>query len=216
MFDKLEIKFKEKSIFRKTTNKLISFFVIYIFAGTLILSIVKFQFWMSMIIGTVSYIIVYLYVVRSNIKNNVYGGVSKWKMVDPIYNIDEFKRIQREKDRDILIELSKQSGINTRHKVAHVIDHYRTLLPRTINGTGQFLPVLAIVLTVGVFVYDLNAEIVNEKTTFICSLILIFSIFWFSISSIANLIGNAYSKKSFYTRMEEMYTEIYINQNIKR
>ena len=209
MFDNLEIKFKEKSVFRKTTNKLIGFFVIYIFVGTIISSIVKFRFWVSMVVGASAYVIVYLYVIMSNIKNNVYVDVSKWKMVDPIYNIDEFKRIQREKDRDILIELSKQSGINTRHKVAHVIDHYRTLLPRTINGTGQFLPVLAIVLTIGVFVYDLNAEIVNEKTMFICSLILIFSIFWFSISSIASLIGNAYSKKSFYTRMEEMYTEIF-------
>lgn len=215
MFNDLEIEFKKGSVFRKTTNRLLLFFVIYLLGSSFLLSKIRAPFWMTFIVAIVMYFIVYCVVIVANFKNKLYKG-EKWYIIfNVLFNLDIFKKQQRNLDKSILIELSKKYQINTRHKVSNIIDHYRNLVPRISVGGSNFLSVLAIVITSSVFIYDNNAKIVNEKTSFICGMVMLFSILWWTISSLVNQIGNIYNKKSFYLRMEEMYTEIYICRDIR-
>ena len=122
---------------------------------------------------------------------------------------------QRNKDKELLKKILKEEGINTRLKVGNIIEHYRIYIPRSINSGGTFLSILAIFISIGTFIYDQNANIVNEKAQIIAELVVLVLIGWAIFSSISKTIGTLYSKKSFYLRIEDLLTEIYINSEIK-
>lgn len=213
MFNNIESKFKKSSVYHKNIFFLFITFVFYFVFGFLILKETNLCFFIIFIIFLC--FIIYTYIVFKNVNMKVYSK-NNWKKVFNLsYTINNFFNNQRNKDKELLKKILKEEGINTRPKVGHIIEHYRVIIPRSINGGGAFLSILAVFISMGTFIYDQNANIVNEKAQIIAELVVLVLIGWAIFSSIAKTIGTLYSKKSFYLRMEDILTEIYINSEIK-
>lgn len=141
---------------------------------------------------------------------------NNWKKVfNLFYTINNFFDNQRNKDKELLKKILREEGINTRPKVQNIIEHYRVYIPRSISDSGTFLSILAVFISIGTFIYDQDANIVNEKAQIIAKLVVLVLMGWAIFSSIAKTIGTLYGKKNFYLRMEDLLTEIYINSEIK-
>ena len=213
MFNNIESKFKKSSLYHKNIIFLFIVFIFYFVFGFLILKETNLWIFIAFIIFLC--FIIYGYLVFKNVCMKVYSKTNWKKVFNLSYTIKNFFDKQKNKDKELLKKILKEEGINTRPKVGNIIEHYRIYNPRSINSGGTFLSILAIFISIVVFIYDQNANIANEKAQIIAELVVLVLIGWAIFSSISKTIGTLYSKKSFYLRMEDLLTEIYINSEIK-
>ena len=217
MFNEIETKFKEKSQFNLNSKLLISLAVVYIVAAFFISKKYEndFNLWIAVIPAIAFYVVIYIYMIGYNIKYKVYNRKNWWKVIHIENSYIEFKKVQREQDKNLLVSLLEEKHVNTRPKVANILEHYRVLLPRTIIGGGQFMAILALIISVESFIFSSNLKEANERAAIFGFNLGLLAILWIMFSSATTLIGNIYSKKSFYVRMEDILTEIYINKDIE-
>lgn len=213
MFSTIESKFKKLSLYHKNIKLLFILLILYFIFGCSVLHTKK--IWLFITFVILLCLITYLYVISENIKMKVISKNNWKKIFNLTYTLNAFFDNQRDKDKELLKKILKEEKINTRAKVKNIIEHYRAYIPRSIIGGGTFLSILAIFISIGSFIYDQNTHIINEKVQIIIYLMIFVTLGWVIFSFVAKYIGTLFSKKSFYLRMEDLLTEIYINNEIK-
>ncbi len=215
MFQKIEQEFKNQSEYRKNSVLLIIFSIAYILLASYILNFND-NVWFIVCLAILLYIIIYVYIVCKNIKIKVYSKKEWWKVFYFEYSIKTFLDNQRKKDIKLLDGILKEAGFDNKTKIDQLIEHYRVYIPRSINGGGAFISVLAVFISIGTFIYDQNANIVNEKALLISEILIIVILGWFLYITISKLIVGMLGRKAFYLRLEDLLTEIYINYKYPR
>lgn len=214
MFNEIEEKFKNKSKYYKNALIIFAIITLIYLVGVIILkpNNVVYIFLLSIVI----YVFIYIYIVYKNVKSKLYSK-NKWKKIFNIrYSMLLYFNNERKEDINLLKNILKETGFNGKPKINQLIEHYRIYIPRSVNGGGVLLSILAVFISIGTFVYDQDASLVNEKVKLIFEILFIVMIGWSLYLCMAKTIGNMFSKKSFYLRLEDLLTEIYIKYDYKK
>lgn len=137
--------------------------------------------------------------------------VNYWKFKETIQSyIDE----RKSRDAKLLAEICKKNSINTRPKVLEAIRHYQTLVPRNIIGSGVFLSLVAIIISIVAFSFDDNT-ISSERFQFMLSIFLLVGILYAFFKLTVDQFASSFGNKALYRRMEDILSSIYFQSIIK-
>lgn len=215
MFGKIEKEYKEKTKYIWRILLLILFIFIYLLS--IIISIFLFESDILKILFSIFILIIssYIFIVIVNIKNKVYPKKEFFKIFYVIYSINKFKEWQKTKNKKVLKEVLKKHGVNTRPKVANILDHYRNQIPKNINEHVTFIAIMSLTFSFITFCFDESLNFLQNKLSIIISICFIAIILYSYISIINMSIISVFSKHGFYIELEDLLTEIYINSEIK-
>lgn len=215
MIKEIESQFKKKASYRINGYFSILLFFVYLVVAILMWkTIVKKWILISIpILIILLFMCLYIYIYNTLSKLYKKNKSVVVLRIDKSYKL--FKEKQRENDIQELIKILKENGVNTRKKVENILNHYRVLIPRNVNEKVTVISILALLVSVLVFLYGSNLDILYDK---ILSLVVIGAltligcfIYFFYIKE----IGSIFSKKTLYIRLEYLLTEIYIKSLIK-
>lgn len=127
----------------------------------------------------------------------------------------KFKDIQDSEDIELLTNLLIKYKINTRARIANLIDHYRILIPRKFSGDGVLISLSALSISVSAFLYDLKMDIVLEKFQIGVLILSILLFIYITNKRIYKIFGTRISHKALYIRLEALLTEIYMSRTFK-
>jgi hypothetical protein len=137
--------------------------------------------------------------------------VNYWKFKETFQSyIDE----RKSRDAKLLAEICKKNSINTRPKVLEAIRHYQTLVPRNIIGSGVFLSLGAIIISIVAFSFDDNT-ISSERFQFMLSIFLLVGILYAFFKLTVDQFASSFGNKALYRRMEDILSSIYFQSIIK-
>ena len=162
-----------------------------------------------MVIFIVSFsIILYLYVLRTLKKNEI----KKSKNI--LINIENFKCCNRKNDLCSLVNILKNYNIKNNKKVGEALRHYQTVTPRNIKQSGNWISVIALILSIYALVitdgYNYNYYILLD----IMALILISTIFYVIIINIIKNFNIFFVRDTINEKMEDLLSEIYMRNLI--
>lgn len=215
MFKEIEERFKSIESHRRNGIFMIIFFVIYIVIALFMLENIQTNYVLIIVPALIVYLLIYLYIVINNLKNKLYSK-NKWFFIfDVSFSLKLFNKEQRRSDKSILIEILKKNCINTRPKVGKILDHYRVLIPRNVNEKTTILSVLAFLISILAFLYDSNVNVLQDKLVSLIVVLVIATIGYISFIILSKEVSVFFGKKTFYIRVEDLLTEIYIKSEIK-
>ncbi|MDG0889003.1 hypothetical protein [Paracholeplasma manati] len=213
MFDEIEKRFKEDSKYVATGYQIIGFFVIYMIVIKIIVDNLSQNIIVIVVLALLFYVVIYLYIILT-IYDKINISVLS-KIFDTKLNITKFENMQRASDLELLTIILISKGINTRHRLANIIDHYRVLLPRHSSKEGLFVSMTAISLSLVSFVYDFEYDIVINKVQFALLVFIIVVMIYSIYNTLYKFVGIRLSNKALYIRLESLLTEIYMSRVFK-
>lgn len=209
MYYRIESKFKSKSWRNKENILMVVVTVLYLTFAFLIGALTGDILYTNIILPIFAVIIVYIWIYHSLKKINKNSLFWKFKSNRDIY-IEERKN----NDLNVLIELLKENGINTRPKVQEAIRHYQTLTSRNIVGSGLFLSVLTISISIVTFIMSENNNLSQERLNFMFAILIVIAVFYFTIKIIRDQI-KSFSGPKVYEYIESLLSIIYFQSLIK-
>lgn len=129
-------------------------------------------------------------------------------------NVQSYINERKTRDAKLLAEICKKNSINTRPKVLEAIRHYQTLIPRNIIGSGVFLSLVAIIISIVAFSFDDNT-ISSERFQFMLSIFLLVGILYAFFKLTVDQFASSFGNKALYRRMEDILSSIYFQSIIK-
>lgn len=215
MFGIIEDKFKSLESRKRNRIFIILCFVIYVIVAVIMLNQIEKNRILFIVPVLIFVLLIYVCIVIINWTNKLYTK-EKWFYIFRVcYSLKLFKNNQRQNDKLFLIGILKDNDINTRPKVGKILDHYRALIPRNINEKTTIISVLAFLISILAFLYDSNLNILYDKIVSLLSVFIFGGIGWFVIRIFSKEVTALFGKGSFYLRMEDLLTEIYIKSDIK-
>lgn len=216
MFSKIEECFKIKSQRKKNNFVALIILLVYITIAILLWDLIEKNFLLILIPISTLILLCYLYIVYKNIRFHIYERKRWYYILKVIYSIEQFKQKHREIDKIALISILKDNGINTRHKVGNILEHYRIIIPRNINQKITIISFLSLAISIFVFLYESsNSEIFyNKLSSLLIVILLVFFGFWV-FGTITKELSIRFGKKSLYIIIEDLLTEIYVKCDIK-
>lgn len=121
---------------------------------------------------------------------------------------------RKARDTNLLAEICKKNSINTRPKVLEAIRHYQILIPRNIIGSGVFLSLVAIIISIVAFSFDDNT-ISSERFQLMMSIFLLVAILYTFFKFTIDQFASSFGTKALYKRMEDILSTIYFLSIIK-
>lgn len=167
----IESKFKSKSWRHKENILMIIIVFGYLASAILIWALTKDMLYSSIIFSVLAIIAAYIqmyYVLRKINKN-----FSFWRFKA---NRDTYIKERKNNDLNVLIELLKENSINTRPKVQEAIRHYQTFTARNIVGSGLFLGILAISISILTFIMSETNNISQERLSFMFTILIVIGV----------------------------------------
>ena len=220
MYNQISEKFKKES---KITNFYGAFFAMPLLVVLILAMIVGFSKWdpmssfysyiillLSFVIGTILFLYIFILFLLKKEKQ------FKWKNIWRIKsNIQMLMKAMHQKDIELLINILKSQGVNTRPKVLEILRHYQCLLPRrTVAGT-QIISICALIISmIALFFQDkvfYSQETAIAVTAIIFGSILIYIILWWANKNILRVLG----EDALIERIEMAVSEIWIKSLIK-
>lgn len=220
MYRKISTSFKEQSKQIKNTLYLISTPVIYLIALAIVLYILdskdKLYDWVGITLIITFYLITFLtfyLIILYFLKEN---GKFKWRKIWNIpYNVKLFKETNHDRDIELLIEILKENGINTRPKVLEVVRHYQCIIPHRSAGGTSIISVLALCISILAFIfsdYFLKSEFNQIATVVIITLVVLIYIAVYTLNkNVFRYVG----ENALNERLEMAASEIWIKSLIK-
>lgn len=139
-------------------------------------------------------------------------NVKYWKMKS---NIQIYVEERKSRDAKLLADICKKNSINTRPKVLEAIRHYQILVPRNIIGSGVFLSLVAIIISVIAFSFNENNTISSERFQLMMSIFLLVGILYAFFKLTVEQFASSFGSKALYQRMEDILSTIYFQSLIK-
>lgn len=140
----------------------------------------------------------------------------KWKNVWRIKsNIEIFIKTMHQKDIELLVDILKSQGVNTRPKVLEILRHYQCLLPRRMVSGTQIISICALIISIIALFFQDNI-IYSQETAIVVTIIifggtLVYLILWWVNRNILRVLG----KDALNERIEMAVSEIWIKSLIK-
>lgn len=207
MYDQMEIMYKKNSLYNKFTktyfSTAITIYIIFIILGLYKIALYGYLFLPIFMI--VMYIKVYK-ALGLSIKNIR----QIFKIGD---NISHYREYVKEKDNKLGRKIVKKLNIRTKNDLKLVIEHYRELSNVTVKKLG-YVNFLGLVITLAVAFKDvtgLSFSSLESSITYLLSIIIFFTIIYFSYIQVANLCKLLKGEDNLYKNLEEILTEIYLN-----
>lgn len=209
MFFAIEKEFKKNSWYKRDMNFIVIQSISYMGISILLTMFLKsiwYSYGLTLLIVPVQYTYIFFLVKKYCNKN-----VNYWKFKETIQlYIDE----RKSRDANLLAEICKKNSINTRPKVLEAIRHYQTLVPRNIIGSGVFLSLVAIIISIVAFSFDDNT-ISSERFQFMLSIFLLVGILYAFFKLTVEQFASSFGNKALYRRMEDTLSSIYFQSIIK-
>lgn len=209
MYHIIETEFKKNSWHKRDMTFIlilsISYTVLSIFLSV-ILDSIWYSYGLTLVIIPVQYTYIF-FLVKKNCKTKV--NYWKFKETIQLYIVE-----RKSRDAKLLAEICKKNSINTRPKVLEAIRHYQTLVPRNIIGSGVFLSLVAIIISIVAFSFDDNT-ISSERFQFMLSIFLLVGILYAFFKLTVEQFASSFGNKALYRRMEDTLSSIYFQSIIK-
>jgi hypothetical protein len=210
MYYNIEKEFKKNSYYKKdlvfVLILLLSYIMLAIIIGSLLNS-VWYSYGLIPLIIPVQY--TYIYHIT---KKNFNFPVKYW---DLKRNVQIYMNERKSRDTKLLIKVCEKNGINSRPKVLEAIRHYQVLVPRNIIGSGMFLSLIAVIISVVAFSFNENNVISSERFQLIMALFLLATILYALFKFTINQITSSFGRKALYRKMEDILSLIYFQSLIK-
>ncbi|MBU1144748.1 MAG: hypothetical protein KJ971_02680 [Firmicutes bacterium] len=210
MYYRIENEFKKNSWYKRDLNFIlilsVSYTVLSIFLST-ILGSIWYSYGLALLIVPSQYTYIFFIVRKFNNHEAKYFEVKS--------NVQSYIDERKSRDAKMLAEICKKNSINTRPKVLEAIKHYQTLLPRNIIGSGVFLSLVAIIISIAAFSFNENNTISSERFQFMMTLFLLVGILYAFFKFTVNQFASSFGTKALYRRMEEILSTIYFQSIIK-
>lgn len=211
MYSDIESEFKRRS--RYNRDSIFILVLSFCYGGlAIVISMMLDSIWYSygLMILLIPVIYIYLYLILK--KQFKIHDVKFWnlKLNREIYIVERNIR-----DAKLLAEICKNNHVNTRPKVLVAINHYQVLIPRNIIGTGMFLSIIAIIISIFVFSFDGNNAMSLAKIQSMISLIVLVGILYLIFKYTVDQFASAFGSKALYKRMEGILSSIYFQSLIK-
>ena len=165
------------------------------------------------LLATVFSLLNYYLIVLFSIKNEPqFSKKNFWRIVSMV---ELYQEVMHKKDIKILINILKNSGVNTRPKVLEVLRHYQICLPRKIIGGSQIISILALTISTLAFVFSdiLSMSFESQIMTLI---IIMFVLFIYLFGYVLNKrIFHYFGEAALYIRIESAVSEIWMKSLIK-
>lgn len=165
------------------------------------------------LLATVFSLLNYYLIVLFSIKNEPqFSKKNFWSIVSMV---ELYQEVMHKKDIKILINILKNSGVNTMPKVLEVLRHYQICLPRKIIGGSQIISILALTISTLAFVFSdiLSMSFESQIMTLI---IIMFVLFIYLFGYVLNKrIFHYFGEAALYIRIESAVSEIWMKSLIK-
>jgi hypothetical protein len=209
MYYSIESEFKKNSWHKRDMIFILILSISYTILSILLSGIfgsIWYSYGLTLVIVPVQYTYIFFLVKKyCNIKINY------WEFKKNIqFYIDE----RKSRDAKLLAEICKKNSINTRPKVLEAIRHYQTLVPRNIIGSGVFLSLVAIIISIVAFSFDDNT-ISSERFQLMMSIFLLVAILYAFFKFTIDQFASSFGTKALYKRMEDILSTIYFLSIIK-
>lgn len=211
MYNRIEDDFKKKSGFTQDTIFIVIVYILFI-ACSVALTLLLEKVLYSYILFLFLFFVVYFYMYKMIKKLDSSEKIPFWNFKT---NISIYKKLRRKNSIDKLVIICEENHINTRPKVQEALRHYQVLMPRNIIGSGVFISLFALVISIAAFAYTENGAISVLKLQFIGSIFLLVTLLYlFSKTIIEPLISN-FGRKAIIQRMESLLSIIFFQSLIK-
>ena len=217
MYKKIENEFIKKAYYKKTEIfiLIISILVVvsYVIGSKFTYNNIVLQIILSAIILLINITVFYLYIFFSL---NRYKKDGKNKIFSIQKNIDEYKRYIHDEDLVSLAIILEHNEINNSKKLEDVLQHYRTITSRNVKKTGDLFAYLSLVISlIALFSTDyFTSNFINVG--YAISFIILAMLLYWAISSIKSTMSLMFGKDELYNRIENIASEIYIKDLLKK
>jgi uncharacterized RDD family membrane protein YckC len=211
MYPKIEYEFKSRSWYKRDTKFLFTLYVIVMLASFIIASLLD-NVWYSyasiIVIVVVQYL--YFYILLHKDSRNV--SIKFWNIRS---TIRAYIEARKKAELQILVQICKDNSINTRPKVLEALKHYQVLVPRNIIGSGVFLSLLAIIISIFAFAYGEGNVLSTERMQIMFSILLLVGILYMFFKYTSDQLLSIFGTSAFYRRIEDLLSTIYFMSLIK-
>lgn len=211
MYPRIEIDFKARSRYKKDTTFIVITYIGYTILALVLISALDNSIY-SYLASILILIAVYLYTFWNLKKIDNKSIVKFWNFRQTIRS---YVNARNEADLKLLISICKENSIDTRPKILEALRHYQLLVPRNIIGSGVFLSLAAIIISMFAFVYDESSGVSSERLQFMFSAVLIIALLYWSYKAASKQILSIYGSVAFFKSMEDMLSTIYFKSLIK-
>jgi len=209
MYYIIEKDFKKNSWHKRDMTFILILSISYTILSILLSGIfgsIWYSYGLTLVIVPVQYTYIFFLV-----KKHCNTQVNYWKFKK---NVQSYIAERKSRDAKLLAEICKKNSINTRPKVLEAIRHYQTLVPRNIIGSGVFLSLVAIIISIVAFSFDDNT-ISSERFQLMISIFLLVGILYAFFKLTVDQFASSFGNKALYRRMEDILSSIYFQSIIK-
>lgn len=211
MYSRLENEFKSRSWYKRDTNFIIILYVVSLvifFSIALILGSIWYSYGATVIILVALYGYAFIILHREQANKNI-----KFHAIKTV--IHTYIKTRKEAELLLLVKVCKENSINTRPKILEAIKHYQVLVPRNIIGSGVFLSLVAMILSIFAFAYDESNALSSSRLQFMFSVFFLVSILYGFFKYTSDQILSIFGMKAFYKRMEDLLSTIYFQSLVR-
>lgn len=205
MYNYIEDKYKKKSFLNKFVREYFAFYILS-FLLIIIFNFLKidYYFYLWIIIA----LLIFYYKILVVVKAKTF-----LEKINVLNNISKFKEISKKEEKKLIVSILEDIKVKTRNDIKLIIEHYRSLNFEK-GHSNNFWTIVAIIFAV--LTPFVNSKGINLDSlavalpTFLSVFFIIFisNVMYNSVISFARIISG---KEQLYIRLEEMFTEIYIN-----
>ncbi len=220
MYNSISSEFKDKSKYLTNQTIYIGLPIFYFGVGVLLIYLLKWDifnpFYLFFVFfGVITFLILISYyglILKTVKSEKEFSWKKSWRILKMI---NFYTETVHNKDIDLLKNILKDYGVNTRPKVLEVLRHYQCLLPRKIISGGHLLSILA--LTIATLALLFQDSIYNSENK-------LFMVFFVILMVIAIYMLIDFLNKNFFRvlgvdalneRIEMAVSEIWIHSLIK-
>lgn len=213
MFEQLEIKYKENSVYRNNR-----FILVLLGFVIIILAFLSFVFdWNAWIILSITIISFLLFIYLQCISEIIFRkklNVKNWYLVFNIFAcLRLFNEIEKEVDMKFLVNTLDSFNVDDKDKLKVLIEHYNNLIYEDyFSIKGLFSIIISILFPLSTIMMDDSAYDFYESNTFGILMLLFLALITYILSQFFfNIFDRYFSKKRLYRIIEESLNEFYIN-----
>lgn len=220
MYNSIRSEFKDRSKYYKNQSIYVCIPIFYIVLAVLIIFVSKIDifnpFYLYIILICSLAVLIFLTyygVMIITVRKDEKFSFKKILRIMPL--VDLYSEYIHSKDINLLVEILKDYGVNTRPKVQEVLRHFQCLLPRKTVGGGQLISVLA--LTIAVLALLFQDNIYNSENNMLMAIIIIgfvlilYLLFYMFNKDVLRVFG----VDALNQRIESAVSEIWIKSMIK-
>jgi|GEM_PF-1422081 len=211
MYNRIEYEFKKRSWYKRDAIFIVLFYICYIVITILFMVLLE-SIWYGYALIPLLFFAQYYYFFATLCKEDRSRTISFWKIKQ---NFACYIKTREQNDIHLLVEVCKENKINTRPKVLEALRHYQILVPRNIIGTGVFLSLVALIISIIAFSLNENDVLSTQRFQLMFSVFLLVAVLYLLFKCTTNQLMAVFGSKAFYKRMENLLSTIYFQSLIK-